>query len=85
MSPRAILYTRLGCGLCDELKAELVALQAEFEFTWVERNIEESPEDMRRYQYLIPVLDIEGGQLLYPPHHWDVVRAALHAAREARE
>ena len=37
------------------------------------------------FSYLIPVLDIEGGPLLYPPHHWDVVNAALHAGGSTLE
>lgn len=36
--------------------------------------------DMERYRYLIPVLDIENGPLLYPPHEWDVLVEALRSA-----
>lgn len=79
---RVTLYSKPGCPLCDELKADLVALQAEVAFDITERNIEADIEDFRRYQYLIPVLDIEGGALFYPPHHWDAVRAALSSARQ---
>jgi len=46
----------------------------------VERDILEDAEAFARYRYLIPVLDIEGGELLYPPHHPDIVRGALRAA-----
>ena len=71
------LYSKPNCPLCDELKADLAALRPRFEFTLVERNIEEDAGDFERYQYLIPVLDIEGGPLLYPPHTWHGVEAAL--------
>jgi hypothetical protein len=64
------LYSRPGCHLCDDLKADLAALQSVAPFTLVERNIEDDPDAKMRYQYLIPVLDIENGPLLYPPHDW---------------
>ena len=80
--PRVTLYSKPDCPLCDELKAELAELQSEIAFDLTERNIEADAEDFRHYRYLIPVLDIEGGDLLYPPHHSDGVRAALCSARQ---
>jgi hypothetical protein len=59
---------------------DLVEMQRKMGFVLVARNIEEDAADLARYGYLIPVVDIEGGLLLYPPHHWDVVEAALRAA-----
>jgi hypothetical protein len=46
-----------------------------------ERNIKDNADDFQRYRYLIPVLDVEGGALLYPPHTWETVQRALHAAQ----
>ena len=77
---RVILYTKPDCPLCDELKDDLAEFQAEMGFELTERNIEEDETDFRRYRYLIPVLDIEGGELLTPPHQWPAVRAALQRA-----
>jgi hypothetical protein len=77
------LYSRPGCHLCEELKAALAVLEGDVAFTLVERNIEDDAEDFARYRYLIPVLDIEHGPLLYPPHEWDVLRGALVEAAEA--
>lgn len=77
---QVMLYSKPGCLLCEELKTLLLELQSEVEFTLTERNIEADAEDFARYRYLIPVLDIEGGALLYPPHTWDSVRDALYAA-----
>lgn len=68
--------------MCSELKADLALLRREFEFTWSERNIEDDPEDWERFRYLIPVLEIEGKTLLYPPHSLYSVRHALLAAHE---
>ena len=81
---RVTLYSRPGCHLCDDLKAALAALESDIAFTLVERNIEDDPADMDRYRYLIPVLDIENGPLLYPPHDWAVLVDALHAAAEKK-
>lgn len=76
------LYAKPNCPLCEELKADLLALQTEIGFSLQERNIEENVDDFARYRYLIPVLDIEGGPALYPPHEWIFVRQALLAAKE---
>jgi glutaredoxin len=62
------LYSRPGCHLCEDLKSELARLQPAAHFVLVERNIDDDADDKARYQYLIPVLDIEGGPLLFPPH-----------------
>lgn len=75
------IYAKPDCPLCDELKADLLAMQPEIGFSLQERNIETSPADFARYRYLIPVLDIEGGVILYPPHDWLAVRQALVAAK----
>jgi hypothetical protein len=74
------LYSRPGCHLCDDLRADLAALQAVAPFSLVERNIEDDPDDLSRYQYLIPVLDIENGALLYPPHAWATLVQAVQGA-----
>ncbi len=51
------------------MKTDLDGLQEEFGFTLIECNIEDDEADFERYRYLIPVLDIEGGPILYPPHN----------------
>jgi hypothetical protein len=76
------LYSKPDCGLCDVLKADLTEMQGEIKFTLVEHNIEEDAVAFERYRYLIPVLDIEGGALLYPPHDWLQLYQALKAAQE---
>jgi hypothetical protein len=81
------LYSRPGCHLCEDLKVTLAALEGDFAFALVERNIEDDPDLLARYRYLIPVLDIENGPLLYPPHTWDVLTEALRkgAARDEKK
>ncbi len=80
---RVTLYSRPGCHLCEDLKGELAALPPDIDITLLERNIEDEAGDLERYRYLIPVLDIEGGPLLYPPHERNVLLAALRAAGES--
>lgn len=80
---KVTLYSKPDCPLCDELKAELDGLRDQFEFTLVERNIEDDNVDFERYRYLIPVLDIEGGPILYPPHTWHATSQALSAAADS--
>ncbi|MBV7338737.1 glutaredoxin family protein [Chloroflexi bacterium TSY] len=61
------LYSKPGCHLCDDLKADLAELQSKVGFALIEYNIEENAEMFERFRYLIPVLDIENGPLLYAP------------------
>lgn len=77
---RVILYSRPGCHLCDESWADLVEYQKQIGFELVKRSIEDDPADLERFQHLIPVVDIEGGPLLYPPHDWAVLGRALRTA-----
>jgi hypothetical protein len=80
---RVTLYTRPGCHLCDDLKRDLLEMQAALGFGLDERNIEEDAGDFARFRFLIPVLDIPGAPLLVPPHDWFTVRTALERAAAA--
>lgn len=77
---KVTIYTKPDCPLCDELKEELSALRATNPFTLIEHNIEEDAGQFERYRYLIPVLDIEHGPVLHPPHSWQRTAAALKEA-----
>ena len=74
------LYSRPGCTLCTELRRDLEEFQAVLGFALIERDIEDDAGDLARFAHLIPVLEIDDGPLLYPPHHWDVLAAMLGAA-----
>ena len=82
---RATLYLKPGCCLCDDLKALLQDLIDEFSVELQECNIEEDAEAFQRFRYLIPVLDIADGPLLYPPHSEQAIRQAFRhvTARDA--
>ena len=58
-TPREItLYTRPGCHLCEEAKAAIAPLLAEFGATLLEVNVDEDPVLRERYGWDIPVLFI---------------------------
>lgn len=56
-APRDVtLYTRPGCHLCEEAKAQIVPLLKEFGARLTEINIDEDPELRARYDYDVPVI-----------------------------
>ena len=55
-----IIYSRPGCHLCDEAKQAIKATQSLDEYTLEEINIESDPDLLRRYQFDIPVITING-------------------------
>ena len=55
-----ILYTRPGCHLCDEAKQAMKGADCANEYTLQEINIESDRELLRRYQFDIPVITIDG-------------------------
>lgn len=54
------IYTRPGCHLCDEAKANILTAGCEGEFTIEEVNIDEDEALKARYGYDIPVVFING-------------------------
>lgn len=52
------LFTKPDCHLCELVKLELAALQEEFAFEYVERNILEDEELWQSYRLRIPVVEI---------------------------
>ena len=62
MAPRVrvVLYTKPGCGLCEEMKAAMSEARCAALYTLEEVDIESEPELFARYQYEIPVLFING-------------------------
>ena len=58
--PHVILYTRVGCHLCDEAKAELLRLRGQAPFELREVDIDADPELRQRYNEEVPVIFIAG-------------------------
>ena len=58
-APRDVtIYSRPGCHLCEEAKAQIVPMLKEFGARLTEINIDEDPELRSRYDYDVPVIFI---------------------------
>ncbi len=56
-APRDVtIYSRPGCHLCEEAKAQIAPLLKEFNARLTEINIDEDPELRARYDYDVPVI-----------------------------
>jgi len=73
------LLTRPGCHLCDDARAVIVSVAAEFGVAWEERDITRSENDLRAYADMIPVTLIDGIQHDF----WRVSEQRLRAALSA--
>lgn len=57
---RLVLYTKPGCCLCDEMKAQIARAQLSRPIELVEVDIERDAQLLERYGRSIPVLEICG-------------------------
>jgi glutaredoxin len=72
-APRDItIYSRPGCHLCEEAKAQIAPLLKEFGARLTEINIDEDPELRARYDYDVPVIFL--GARKTAKHHVDPVQ-----------
>ena len=55
-----VLYTKLGCHLCEAAEAVIDSVRGEFPFHFVRRYITEDPADYERYKHNVPVIVVEG-------------------------
>ena len=55
-----IIYSRPGCHLCDEAKAAILSAGCSDQFVLEDVDIESDEELLRKYQYDIPVIAING-------------------------
>jgi glutaredoxin len=55
-----VIYSRPGCHLCDVAKAAIQNAGCDERFTLEEVSIESDRELLRKYQYDIPVVTIDG-------------------------
>jgi hypothetical protein len=58
--PHVVFYTKPGCHLCDEARAEIVNAGCEGLYTYEEVDILSDDELKRRYGWDIPVVLIDG-------------------------
>jgi hypothetical protein len=66
-SPRFVLYSRPGCGLCEEMLSELAALPAAGPFDVEVFDVDADQAAAVRYGHKIPVL-LFGGELVCHGH-----------------
>ncbi len=60
MPPEIIVYSRVGCHLCDVVKEQLTRLSSAASFTWREVDIDTDPDLQRLYNDEVPVVSING-------------------------
>jgi len=58
MARELILYTTLGCGLCDKAKLEIWPLLAPFQLRLRELDIAEDPQLLKRFATRIPLVGL---------------------------
>jgi glutaredoxin len=59
-APRVVLYTRVGCHLCDDMKRVVEAVAASVAIDFREVDIDTKPDLRRLYDWEVPVLEIDG-------------------------
>ena len=77
-----VLYTRVGCHLCDEAKGTLAPVLQEFGVSLKEVDVDTDPALAARYGEEVPVLILDGRKLA--KYHIDVaqVRRALELLKK---
>jgi hypothetical protein len=75
------LFTKPGCHLCEEVEAVIARVAKRRPFELIIRNIVENADDFDRYQYLIPVVQVDGNEIAQYELTEEQFEAALNAAR----
>ena len=78
--PRATLYSKRDCHLCDQAAEILEAIGREMDLQWRRVDIESDPALFARFRYDIPVIEVAGGVTLKWPTTRERVRRALASA-----
>ncbi len=77
------LYTRKGCHLCEQTKADLYSLQEKYPHRLVEIDIESDPALLKKYLVEIPVVEV-GPYILKSPFDKQKLMMTLGAAGDRR-
>jgi len=78
---RVELFTRRGCHLCDDAKAELQQLARGLTFQLVETDVDQDFALQQAYGTLVPVVTVNGQRASVLRLNIGAVRAALEGAR----
>ena len=81
---RVVLYSRPGCHLCDDARAELEQLRARLPFDLREVSIEGDAELERRFTLEIPVIEVDGVVVTLAPVDLSAVERAITAPAAGR-
>jgi rSAM/selenodomain-associated transferase 1 len=57
------LYTKPGCGLCEEAEEVIEAVRAELQFNLIKRNILDDLHDYNQFRHDIPVIFVDGCEI----------------------
>ncbi|GJM39869.1 MAG: hypothetical protein DHS20C20_01510 [Ardenticatenaceae bacterium] len=60
------LFTKSGCGLCEEVKTSLATLQAKFPHQLIEIDITTDDSLYQKYRFSIPVVHVGKTELAAP-------------------
>ncbi len=74
---KIVLYTKVGCHLCDDARALLDELATEVEFELREVDILGDPALYERYRYRIPVAEVDGREAVEGRFDLADLRAAI--------
>jgi len=72
-----VLYSRPGCGLCEEMLSDLAALPAAQGIPVEVRDVDDEPAAKQRYGHKIPVLLLAGELVCHGRLDPDEVHKAL--------
>jgi hypothetical protein len=61
--PRLVLYSRPGCGLCDEMAEALAEWLVGRPWSAEVRDVDDDPQMQARYGLLIPILLLDGREV----------------------
>jgi Glutaredoxin-like domain (DUF836) len=79
---RAVLYTKPGCHLCEEMKLEILKAECADLYTLEEVNINTDPVLSDQFGFEIPVLTIDGVEAFKHRLRADEFKAYLVNRRE---
>lgn len=74
-NPVFTLYGRAFCHLCEDMFATLQRLRGEHDFSVRLVDIDDDPELLKRFDILIPVLEIDGQEVCH--HFLDIEKVRV--------
>jgi len=62
--PELIVYSRLGCHLCEDMLSALASFQSELGYRYSVYDVDSEPALFEKYNALVPVVTLEGRELM---------------------